>query len=199
VINQHADFTLLVRDQHSYDFATTHYRCEVKLCPDMAFALGPLQRPVPAIHKLLLLLRTDGEKSNLGEADIPAYAVVADWLVDDPNMQKKMLFPMFWDTLKLGGGALNPMSRLETRFRLRAEARLMRGLAQLSSAEYVITDRLHVHILSLLLGIPHTTLDNSYGKLSRFISAWTRDTGNLYQTLKLDDAIKHQKIAMKKT
>jgi pyruvyl transferase EpsO len=37
----------------------------------------------------------------------------------------------------------------------------------------VVTDRLHGHILALLLGIPHVVLDNSYGKLHHFIRTWT--------------------------
>jgi pyruvyl transferase EpsO len=37
----------------------------------------------------------------------------------------------------------------------------------------VITDRLHAHILSLLLGIPNIILDNSYGKVRDFHETWT--------------------------
>jgi pyruvyl transferase EpsO len=40
----------------------------------------------------------------------------------------------------------------------------------------VVTDRLHAHLLALLLGIPHVVLDNSYGKLHHFIAAWTHES-----------------------
>jgi exopolysaccharide biosynthesis predicted pyruvyltransferase EpsI len=56
-----------------------------------------------------------------------------------------------------------------------ADARVRRGLDLLSSGRYVIADRLHAHILALLLGIPHHALDNSYGKLAAFIDAWTSE------------------------
>ena len=39
----------------------------------------------------------------------------------------------------------------------------------------VLTDRLHAHILSLLLGKPRIVLDNSYGKIAKFADMWTRD------------------------
>ena len=44
----------------------------------------------------------------------------------------------------------------------------------LSRGKVIITDRLHGHILSLLLGIEHIVLDNNYGKLSSFYESWTR-------------------------
>jgi pyruvyl transferase EpsO len=54
-----------------------------------------------------------------------------------------------------------------------ARARVLRGCRLLSSGRVVITDRLHAHILCLLLGIPHAVLDNTYGKLGRFLETWT--------------------------
>jgi pyruvyl transferase EpsO len=43
----------------------------------------------------------------------------------------------------------------------------------LGAAACVVTDRLHGHILSVLLGIPHVVLDNSYGKVRSFYETWT--------------------------
>jgi pyruvyl transferase EpsO len=54
-----------------------------------------------------------------------------------------------------------------------AEYRLGRGLALLSSAETVVTDRLHAHVLSLLSGIPSVAYDNSDQKLSRYWRTWS--------------------------
>src|SRR5207249_3440314 len=53
--------------------------------------------------------------------------------------------------------------------------RLLRGCCLLSKGCVVITDRLHGHILCLLLGIPHVLLDNNYGKVRWFYETWTRD------------------------
>src|SRR3546814_17237088 len=60
-----------------------------------------------------------------------------------------------------------------------AEWRFKRGLAMLAAGELVVTDRLHAHILSLLLDIPHVLLDNSYGKVAGFADQWTAAYGGL--------------------
>lgn len=55
----------------------------------------------------------------------------------------------------------------------------------------MITNRLHGHILLLLLGIPHILLDNSYGKISGYHSTWTsgcslaRRAGSIEEALEL--------------
>jgi pyruvyl transferase EpsO len=56
-----------------------------------------------------------------------------------------------------------------------SRARLKRGMSILGRGRTVITDRLHAHILSLLLDKPHVLIDNSYGKLGSFHAAWTKD------------------------
>jgi pyruvyl transferase EpsO len=50
--------------------------------------------------------------------------------------------------------------------------RLAIGKHVVSAGTVLITDRLHAHILAVLLGWPHVYLDNSYGKIDRFASAW---------------------------
>ena len=65
---------------------------------------------------------------------------------------------------------------LSSVFDVLARKRLFRGIRILSNAKVVITDRLHGHILSLLLGIPHVLLDNRIGKNRAFYETWTRDS-----------------------
>jgi pyruvyl transferase EpsO len=43
---------------------------------------------------------------------------------------------------------------------------LLRGRA-------VVSDRLHAHVLSVLLGLPHVLLDNNYGKVRAVYDTWT--------------------------
>ncbi len=47
------------------------------------------------------------------------------------------------------------------------------GIYQLNQYRLVITNRLHGHILCILLGIPHVFLPNSYYKNEAFYEAWT--------------------------
>jgi exopolysaccharide biosynthesis predicted pyruvyltransferase EpsI len=55
-----------------------------------------------------------------------------------------------------------------------AQFRLARGIEMLASGERVITDRLHGHIISALLGKASYLLDNTYGKNSSFFRTWRR-------------------------
>ena len=70
-----------------------------------------------------------------------------------------------------------------------AKARLRRGIRQISRGRAIVTDRLHVHICSLLLGRPHAVLDNSYGKIRRFMAAFSGGTDLSYKAASLDDGI----------
>jgi pyruvyl transferase EpsO len=53
-----------------------------------------------------------------------------------------------------------------------ATLRLRRGIRLLTQGRRVVTDRLHAHILCVLLDMPHAIIDNSYGKLSSFVETW---------------------------
>jgi exopolysaccharide biosynthesis predicted pyruvyltransferase EpsI len=50
-----------------------------------------------------------------------------------------------------------------------------RGSRLLSRGRVIITDRLHGHILGLLLGIPQVLVGDRYGKVKSFYESWTRD------------------------
>ena len=48
-----------------------------------------------------------------------------------------------------------------------------RGTEMLSRGRVVITDRLHGHILCVLMSIPHVVLNDRYGKIRDFWDAWS--------------------------
>ena len=194
---------LLVRDHESYAGATQSFDCEVTLCPDMAFALGPLQRIDTPDLDVLLLLRTDKESVVHASQKWPAGWRQDDWLQDEPNLYQDVLRK---SRLKaISSFSLARLSRTARRnfyYNELANRRLERGLRQLSRARFVITDRLHVHILSTLLGLPHCFLDNHYGKISRFSAAFSTMWSESYRAKALIDAVdcaktwldNHQKI-----
>lgn len=175
VIRAHPDFTLLVRDRKSFEFAQDAFSCEVQLCPDMAFCLGPLSRPMDPGLPLLLLLREDRERMGGAYCQLPPGTVAGDWRAEDDSGLRRVsrrravtkLFP------ECGLGAINRFRRRELRYRTLAEARLAHGLKFLSSGRFVITDRLHGHILCMLLGTSHIALDTQHGKLRGLIETWT--------------------------
>lgn len=143
------------------------------MAPDMAFAIGRLAR-FPARMPTLRLLRTDVERANVeaegSEGDTPS----VDWLEDD--LRSLRLTAIGSLLLTLGDRPEAARARIYER---RAQARLRRGIALLSQGEAVITDRLHGHILSTLLDIPHVVLDNSYRKIRNFVDAWTAPLAGL--------------------
>jgi exopolysaccharide biosynthesis predicted pyruvyltransferase EpsI len=182
-IERHGNFILFVRDKPSLDIARRHFQCEVSLCPDMAFYLEPLARK-PAAHDFFYLLREDHEKSVVGEISHPGRSVeIDDWLEDD-----KFAIKMTAVTTKMMGLGLAPQALRFLKFERLARSRLRRGIDMLSSGRVVVTDRLHGHILSTLLAIPHVTLDNSYGKLQNFIDAWTKNIAILRTAASLEQA-----------
>lgn len=189
-IAAHPNFTLFVRDHPSLELAERHFDCPVRLAPDSAFMIGALERIGPIELDLLLLIRTDKESAlqpSRVETLRQSGAAVEDWLVE-PRL------PTIGETV--AGRLYRHVPALRDKFAHRrsatferwATARVHRGLRQLSRARFVVTDRLHVHILCLLLGIPHVVLDNSYGKIGRFIDAWTKG-GHFWSASDLDEAM----------
>jgi exopolysaccharide biosynthesis predicted pyruvyltransferase EpsI len=185
-IARHGKFRLFVRDQHSYDFAAARFDCEIALCPDMALFIGALGRGTPDVD-VFYLLRSDRERAVRETAGRAGYTFrVGDWLVE-PRLSvdaRKLLRVLreirrgSWDRLALRAATYETAARV----------RVLRGCRLLSSGRVVITDRLHAHLLSLLLGIPHAVLDNSYGKLGRFLDVWTGGAAGVHYAASVDDA-----------
>jgi exopolysaccharide biosynthesis predicted pyruvyltransferase EpsI len=178
-IRRHGNFVLLVRDRKSLEIATNSFACPVYLCPDMAFYLQEQPRLCEPTQDLLFLLRNDRERTEGQRKSLPPdleSSTVQDWLDEDPYLYRTFRRrTVLGSLLRLGHGLPNKVTLRQILYRGLAETRLKRGLTLLSSSRYIISDRLHTHILSLLLGIPHVALDNSYGKVSRYISTWTSD------------------------
>jgi pyruvyl transferase EpsO len=61
---------------------------------------------------------------------------------------------------------------LRTR-RMIAGRKLAAGARFLDRGRFLITDRLHGHILAVLLAKPHAVLDNTTGKNAAFLESWT--------------------------
>lgn len=179
LIGAHPDFTLMVRDQHSYDFAKTEFDCEVILCPDAAHCLLELHLRGQARHQVLSLMRQDKEAvyqdmlSRLRDE-----GPVIDWgrqpLARTPidRIVERYISPSLPNN-----GAL--MRRRERMYRRQAAYRLACGVRMLSRGQIIVSDRLHAHLIAGLMGKPHISLDNSYGKIGRYIATWGKDEQTL--------------------
>ena len=174
VFDNHPDLTILVRDVASLDLADEEFRCGAVLCPDMAFYLGALSMSCVKDVDVLWLKRTDREAvpDNLGA--VGSGTVVTDWLDPWPPAVRR-LRETFQPLLMRYPRRLRVLRRYsEATFDYQARQRMNIGCALLARGSVVVTDRLHGHILSLLLGIPHVVLDNSYGKVRQFHETWTK-------------------------
>jgi pyruvyl transferase EpsO len=157
----------------SLELVRAQFRARTVLCPDMAFYLGPLRRDRAPDVDVLWLRREDREAAPGGPA--PDGILVCDWLDDRvPPLRhvRRVLRPLANRhprqesvLARMLAGAYDTQARHELR----------RGCRLLARGRVVITDRLHAHILCLLLGIPHVLLDNNYGKVRRVHDTWTAD------------------------
>jgi pyruvyl transferase EpsO len=168
----HPRFTMLLRDAHSLDAARSAFRAPCALCPDMAFALGPLPRRTSVRTSIVWLARRDREASPSAR---PVEFATIDWTSRRRTLlgrSERLLREWIGSHPRVLERASPVLGRLAT---WSAGQRFRAGCAMLAGGRAVITDRLHGHILSLLLGIPHAVLDNNYGKVRQFYETWTSD------------------------
>ncbi len=190
-LSQHPDFLLLTRDRESHVLGEQGLGLRTELCPDSALLLqGVLVRRAPVVD-VLVLARTDKEAKGDGLRGFRLdghSCEVDDWLIEPKSMTRRTarLAKM------LSQGPLASLSVFQSiqteRFQALADMRIERGVRQLSRGRIVVTDRLHAHILCLMLGIPHVVVDNSYGKLTRFISCWTASSPLVTVVNSVDEA-----------
>jgi pyruvyl transferase EpsO len=173
IFRTHPDFHLCVRDKVSYDIAL-HFTDNVYLLPDMAHQLYRLQAGSAKPQGALRISRTDDEK--VEASAVPGFDIVTttDWpmVVGDGEqridhfrrgMRVMHKYGLGWYGNKMLVGLWADYSR-----------RLINRAAELFAAhEHIVTDRLHGHILACLMDKPNTVLDNSYGKNSTYVHAWT--------------------------
>ena len=183
-LNRHERLTLLCRDAPSLAYAEAHYGTRVMLCPDAALALTPPRRRPPD-REITMLLRSDHEAVN-PVLKLPG-AGVLDWSSEPHEPGHSRWWERKWrlsrliaraarETPALEGVGQAPVRRL---FQSMARQRLAFGYEVVSSGRVLVTDRLHGHILALLLDVPHVVLDTRYGKVRSFYETFSRGVGDV--------------------
>lgn len=186
-IGKHGNFTLLVRDKISEAIAKEHFDCNVILCPDMAFSIGKLAPQSSVEFPVLAMLREDKEINAdlVGNSTTLNNIPCEDWITENKYLVKKAKFKGYLKS----ASTLDQQRCFASSLHAAAENRFARGIKQISRGERIVTDRLHVHICSLLLGKQHAVLDNSYRKINNFISAFYPESELVYRATSLNDAI----------
>lgn len=171
-VASHPDFTLLARDRPSLEIASSELGCRSALCPDMAFALGPLTIDGTPADGVLALLRSDEETSGARQRLKDRSVERIDWPMQSAVVRE--------GARKLGAlvgrypAAFRHLAKpLYGLYGHMARERLNVGRELLSRRRVVVTDRLHGHILCVLLSVPHVCVDTGFGKIGGFAEAWT--------------------------
>lgn len=190
LFSMHGDILICARDSRSYDFVKyTFTNVRLKLVPDMAFFINVAKYAghfSKKIGKTLLMIRNDKElnvdSKILGRTE-DLHTDIRDWPTYPRNIFfEKLLLGLELMNIKLSRfilripfikNVINPIYGLNP-FDMR-NFYVKLGIRFFSKYDYIHTTRLHGHILAILLDIPHTFYDNSYGKNSQFYSTWTKE------------------------
>ena len=173
---EHQSLNILVRDKESFDLLN-ELGLSVSLCPDMALALGALQTIGPPKVDAVWLSRTDHESTGNDKIDTSFKIEKLDWLMGEPGRYYSKFSPKITVRIRRFIQSLFRNSSVfrdrlwkmnADMFDLLAQRRLNRGIRILSRGKIVITDRLHGHIVSTLLGKPQILFDNHYKKIGNY-------------------------------
>ncbi|MNR97105.1 putative pyruvyl transferase EpsO [compost metagenome] len=174
LFRSHSDVHICVRDEASYQMAQA-FSDHVYLLPDMAHQLYPMSvgRKRPELQGLRIS-RVDDEGAGLDTLPELQADTVTDWpeFVGEREAKINLFRRAIGAFYRRGMG--RAANKVLVRLWIAYSARLVADAARLFARhELIVTDRLHGHILAFLLGRKSIVLDNSYGKNSRYVQAWT--------------------------
>ena len=170
----HPDLHICARDGMSYDFLGRFFTAnDILPAPDMAFCidgLRPSRQADPA--RALLVRRTDKELKDC-DIDTDLAVEVRDW----PSYERTTVPPAGRVFEKLLFSRVVPRRLVDIyAARVMRPAMVQSGVDFLSGYGQIWSTRLHVAILSVLLGLRCTLMDNSYGKNRAFYDTWLKDS-----------------------
>ena len=183
-IRRHGRCTLLLRDAPSLAFAERHFSAPARLCPDAALALDLSHIPHEPEVAMMALWRNDRESDSPPPA-LPVGSLACDWLLPGgvlPPEQARFMttagleFHRWVGRPKLGEPC-PARRRLAWRHQpwlwdQLAEDRCLRGCRMLTRGRVTITNRLHAHLMCLLMGQPHVACDVANGKIFAYRDTW---------------------------
>lgn len=177
IMGEHKHLVLCARDQKSYELLQKDFTNTVLLLPDMAFCISTIHKKKSCCvspKRGLYLNRSDKEFAD-NKINLPENLESHDW----PTYERRYL------VIKILNGLLrvkrycnsNLLDRVVDFWaykRLRCDL-INTGVSFLAKYDIIYTTRLHVLILSILLGIECYVIDNNYGKCINFYQAWLED------------------------
>ncbi len=195
-IHAHPEINLMVREKESLSTATRLFpNCKIILSPDIVFLLHSLiQIPDKRIshQKILYLKRQDWEnpwKDMMQKLSV----TTSDWI------KNRYIQRLSFDSLKLEYAitkivesflpknksylCLDSLQEKQifrynmSKFYINRLAlqRINHGIHQTLQYSLILTNRLHGHIFSTLLGIPNIALPSPYDKIQSCYDSWTQE------------------------
>lgn len=150
---RHDDFHIVLRDLYSLEVAKQYFAAGVKLylAPDSAWAVGRMQLDIVPVYDIIWLKRDDWESQGDPMPPMPQHlrTLQTDWSdgwMDQPADD-------FWE---------------------RHQLKTLSGAAFLARARVVVSDRLHAHILSQLMGKPNVVINSQTRKQEHYYLTWER-------------------------
>lgn len=116
------------------------------------------------------------EAARIARAPLSAWNIPGAALLYRELWQRRLQDSALWHSRAAWRSNLQAQSLLSIPNARRSWFVLHDAICQLSDYSHVITNRLHGHILSNLLGIPNILLPNSYGKNAWFWETWNKHT-----------------------
>ncbi|GAB2770342.1 polysaccharide pyruvyl transferase family protein [Salinimicrobium soli] len=176
----HKDLHILMRD-HASLRTLKELNLNVELCPDMALAMGPVAQSERPVVDVVWLSRTDHESTGEKSESFSFKTEKLDWLTGEPGRFYSKFSPKFTVRIRRIVQSVFRNSELirdhfwsinAASFDLLAKRRFNRGTRILCRGKVVLTDRLHGHIVSTLIGKPQVLLDNHYRKVGNYIDCF---------------------------
>ncbi|MDF0578883.1 polysaccharide pyruvyl transferase family protein [Bradyrhizobium yuanmingense] len=169
-------FYLMARDRNTHAYAQEQFQCDIRLCPDMAFSLGPLHAG-KAMIPLFCLFRTDKEVLESKNDEIGSYLrkmgvkyKIEDWPDLGGSIELSHNLIRFASFIPIIDSSTT--SRLSPLYLNFAKSRMDYGLSLLRQGQSVATDRLHGMILATLLGKRRFVFDSWDSKVRHFADTW---------------------------
>ncbi len=196
IFNNHPKLTLCLRDRVSFGLTREHFpNVRLKLVPDMAFfiyhelrnwSFNNIQKHTDSKRGILFINRRDielKEKISLGRETDGIYQT--DWLQEVKSRTGQSSPFMFLMNMNL----INAAKRIVPRslFKLCENITMPRCFGTMTPEQYlwmavelfspfdiIISNRLHGHILSVMMHKTNIFLPNSYHKNKSFFETWTK-------------------------
>ena len=153
--SSHPRLTLLFRDTPSlYKARELFPNTRSLLVPDMAYQIGSVSRTMAPTHDIVWIRRKDHETPDILVPRVP------------DGIRMSVLDLVHWFT--------HTGDVMKNQFLMTHN-----GFTFLQRGRVVITDRLHGHIMCILLDIPHVIIDSKTKKISNHYITWAQNLDNV--------------------